>query len=313
MGLKLFDLHCDTACKIFDNRFMLDNSPSHVSLDKADIYDEYCQIMAVWANEELKNDEDAFFHFHEVADYLMTEFERLDGRITYVRSADGLLNAKTKAKAFLSVEDARSLCGRLDRLEIMYARGVRFLTPLWAGKTIIGGAHDTDSGLTEFGKAVIKKCHELGIITDISHASIQSAEEMIVLAKEYGKSIIASHSNSYAVCRKSRNLRDEHFNKIKALGGIVGISMHSPHITEAEKATITSLISHIEHYMSLGGENVVALGCDLDGTNLLPEGITDITDLTKIADALARLNYSQEQINKIFYQNAKNFITNNVK
>lgn len=313
MRLKLFDLHCDTATVIYNNNFRLNDSSSHVSLDRSDVYDEYCQIMAIWAEDNIRDDEEAFRTFHNVADHLMTEFERLDDRITYVRSADGLLNAKTKAKAFLSVEDARSLCGRLDRLEIMHARGVRFLTPLWAGKTIIGGAHDTESGLTDFGKEVIKKCHELGIITDISHASEKSAEEMIELAKEYGKSIFASHSNSYSVCKHSRNLRDHQFNEIKKLGGVVGISLHEPHIIENGKATISDVIAHIEHYMSLGGEDVVALGCDLDGTPFLPNGITNISDLYKIADGLLALNYSQKQIDKIFYQNAKSFVTKNVK
>ncbi len=313
MGLKLFDLHCDTATVNCKKEFPLDSSPSSVSLDKADVYDEYCQVMAIWADDQIKSDEDAFFAFHEAADYLMAEFERLDDKITYVRSANGLLNAKTKAKAFLSVEDARSLCGRLDRLEIMYARGVRFLTPLWAGETIIGGAHDTSSGLTDFGREVVKKCHEIGVITDISHASEKSAEEMIELAKEYGKTIFASHSNSYSVCKHTRNLKDYQFKEIKELGGVVGISLHGPHIVENGKATIADVISHVEYYMSLGGENVIVFGSDFDGTDSLPDGITDIGDLTKIADELARLNYTENIINKIFYQNAKDFVLKNVK
>ena len=60
--------------------------------------------------------------------------------------------------------------------------------------------------------------------------------------------------------------------------------------------------------MSLGGEDTVCLGCDLDGVGRLPDGISGVQDLTKIAEKLAQINYTDSLVEKIFYANARNFI-----
>lgn len=311
MKLRLFDLHCDTPHKLYTNNFYLDNSPNHVSLDKLSAFDDYAQIMAIWSDSKIADDP-AFFAFHKIADYLNFEIERLDNDFAYVRSKKQFERESGKKKILLSVEDARILCGRLDRLKVLHARGVRFLIPVWGGSSIIGGAHDTSEGLTEFGKNVIEECHKLGIITDISHASEKTAMEMLESAELAGKTVMASHSDSYTVCHNGRNLRDEQFKQIKKLCGVVGISLHSPHLNNENSATADDVIKHIEHYMSLGGEDVVALGCDFDGTGCLPNELKSVADIPKLAERLAQLNYSDKQIDKIFFANAKDFIDKNL-
>ena len=311
MNLKLFDLHCDTPLALYQNSYSLDSSPAHVSLDKAGGFNEYSQIMAFWSDCRI-SDETTFAAFHKMADYLNFEVERLDERVAYARSRDELDHIEGKTKIMLSVEDARLLCGRLDRLRVLYARGVRFLIPVWGGSSIIGGAHDTSEGLTEFGRSVIAECHRLGIVTDISHASEQTAEEMLNAAEEAGRSIMASHSNAYSVHPHSRNLRDAQFERIKGLDGIVGISLCGLHLTSKEASTITDVIRHIEHYLSLGGDDTLALGCDFDGTDYLPTELRCIEDMPRLAEELARLNYTDTQIDKLFYANANRFVTKNI-
>ena len=296
---------------MYTNNFHLDDSPLDVSLKKLSPYENYSQIMAIWSDCRI-SDETAFSAFHKIVDYLNFEVERLDDKVVYARNSKSIEHETNRRKIFLSVEDARLLCGRLDRLKILHARGVRFLIPVWGGTSIIGGAHDTSEGLTEFGKRVIDECFGLGIITDISHASEKTAEEMLEAASTRGKTIMASHSNSYTVYPHSRNLRDSQFEKIKALGGVVGISLCNLHLNGKENATVTDVINHIEHYMSLGGENVVALGCDFDGTDFLPDGLKNVSEIKNLAECLAKLNYSDNQIDKIFYQNSNNFINKNL-
>lgn len=296
---------------MYTNNYHLASSPLSVSLDKLSCYDEAVQIGAIWSDSRI-SDEFAFAAFHKIVDYLNFEVEALDERVGYVRSREQFEKAEGKTRLLLSVEDARLLCGRLDRLKILYARGVRFLIPVWGGSSIIGGAHDTSEGLTEFGKEVIKSCFELGIITDISHASVKTAEEMLDLAEGANKSIMASHSNSYSVCKHTRNLNDAQFERIKRLGGIVGISLHAPHLTDKESCDVDDVVKHIEHYLSLGGEEVVALGCDFDGTDSLPQNLKNVSQLPLLAERLAGLNYSDGLIDKIFYSNAKNFTMKNI-
>ncbi len=311
MKLRLFDLHCDTPHKCYINNCRLDDSPLGVSLKKTAEFHDYAQIMAIWSDCRIEDDT-SFFAFHKITDCLNFEIERLDGDFAYVRNSADFAKEQKRKKIFLSVEDARLLCGRLDRLNVLYARGVRFLIPVWGGESIIGGAHDTELGLTDFGKSAVKKCGELGIITDISHASEKTASEIIEIAAQSGKSVMASHSNAYTVCPHSRNLRDSQFELVKSLGGVVGISLCNLHLNGKEQADIDDVIRHIEHYMSLGGEDTVALGCDFDGTDYLPPELQSVADMPILAEKLAGLNYSDTQIDKIFYANAKNFIDKNL-
>jgi membrane dipeptidase len=296
---------------MYINNFHLDDSPLDVSLNKLSEYSERAQMMAVWSDCRI-SDETAFVAFHKIVDYLNFEVERLDCDTVYARSAGAFAGDDKRTKLFLSVEDARLLCNRIDRLKILYARGVRFLIPVWGGSSIIGGAHDTNEGLTEFGKQVVNECSNLGIITDVSHASEKTAEEILDAASLNGKTVMASHSNSYSVCPHSRNLRDYQFEAVKRLGGIVGLSLCNLHISGKETAEIDDVIKHIEHYMSLGGEDTVALGCDFDGTDYLPKGLENVSKMPLLANRLAALNYSDALIDKIFYANAKAFIEKNL-
>ena len=136
---------------MYTNNFHLDDSPLDVSLSKLSPYGDYAQIMAVWSDCRI-SDENAFAAFHKIVDYLNFEVEALDKSVEYVRSKEQLNKNGNKSKILLSVEDARLLCGRLDRLKILHARGVRFLIPVWGGTSIIGGAHDTNEGLTDLAK-----------------------------------------------------------------------------------------------------------------------------------------------------------------
>ena len=122
---------------------------------------------------------------------------------------------------------------------------------------------------------------------------------------------MASHSNSYSVYPHSRNLRDENFKEIVALGGIVGISLCNTHLNDKSISSVEDVIRHIDHYLSLGGERTVCLGCDLDGTSL-PIGFSDITDLQRIYDRMSELGYSDETIDNITYKNAFDFMQSNL-
>ena len=308
--LNLFDLHCDTPFELYLHGTKLEENKHHVSLEGADVYPQYTQVMAIWSNRK-QNDDTAFRNFHKIADYLMAELENNSHRVTFVRDKNGFESATTKARVFLAVEDARILGGRLDRLPVLHARGVRFLTLVWSGESCIGGAFDTNRGLTDFGRSVVEECFKLGIVPDVSHASVETASETFSLATAHNKPVIATHSCSHSVYAHPRNLRDEQFEAIKSLGGLVGVSFCDIHLTDKQEATVDDVVRHVEHYMSLGGEDVVALGTDFDGADM-PKGISCPAELLKISEALARLNYTETQIQKLFFQNATRFVNQNL-
>ena len=315
MNRFLFDTHCDTAYELYRRNVSLtDNTCCHISLDKAACYRAYAQYYAVWSDRRL-DDEACWTQFLQIVSNWKDELNTIPQRAVQVTSADELKAAVENGKhaAILAVEDARLTAGRLERLDEMKAMGVKYLTLLWGGDTCVGGSHNTQSGLTDYGKALTRRCFELGIIPDVSHASEASVDDVIPIAYEFGKPFIASHSNAYSLYGHTRNLRDRHFAVIKELGGIVGVSLCPSHLTDTSlrPATAEDAFAHVDHYLSMGGEDIVGFGADWDGTDL-PQGFSGVQDLEQVAEIMAAHNYTEELIHKIFFKNFYDFALRNL-
>lgn len=291
--MKFFDLHCDTAYEMYVQDQGFQKNKLNIDLERAEYLEEYRQVMALWCNNE-RTDEECF-----------EDFLAMHRNFLHHSSVP----ADFGPFAF-SLEDARLLCGSIERLKLLRDMGIRFLIPMWKGESIIGGAFDTDVGLTDFGREVIKGCFELGIIPDISHCSVKSADEILSMAEQRGKTVIASHSCSYSVYAHKRNLRDEQFERIKALGGVVGLSLCAYHLTEyANKCCADDIVRHFEHYLSLGGEDMTCFGADMDGAPM-PVGITGIESIANIYEILCK-SFGNCVSEKLAYKNASNFIKKN--
>lgn len=315
MKLSLFDTHCDTAYELYHRKAQLDsNEGCHISLEKAGVYNVYAQYYAIWSNRRL-DDEACWQDFLKISDHFRDELNRISEKATLVTSAEELTKTLDEGKhaAILAVEDARLTAGKLDRLDELKARGVKYLTLLWGGDTCIGGSHNTDNGLTPFGKALAHGCFERGLIPDVSHASEASVDDLLPIAYEHRKPFIATHSNSHTVYGHTRNLRDRHFAAIKELGGIVGVSLCPAHLTDTSvrPATAEDVFAHVDYYLSLGGEDIVGFGADWDGTDL-PVGFSCVGDLTQVAEVMARHNYSDKLIHKLFWDNFYQFAIKNL-
>jgi len=308
--MRMFDLHCDTPLWLYNQSQTLQKNDLHVDMEKVSVYDKYIQVAAVWAEKKLGN-ETAWEHFLKVVDDFDRQIANTPNTVR-VRDAEGIRRAaESGQRAFiLAAEDARILNGYISRMDILYEKGVRILTLGWGGETLIGGSHNTDRPLTDFGRQVAERCFELGIIPDISHASRQVSAEVLAMGRARGKVVIASHSNSYGAYAHTRNLTDEEFRAVTELGGVAGISLVPFHLTDSDNGvpcTVETVAEHIYHYLSIGGEDSLALGCDFDGIDELPEGIEKISDMLKVAEYLRANGMSEELIDKIFFKNAYDF------
>ena len=315
MHLSLFDTHCDTAYELYHRNVHLNvNDCCHISLEHAKCYEHYAQYYAVWSNRRL-DDEACWEDFLKIAATFKAELASIPAKAVQVTTAAELEAAVKDGRhaAMLAVEDARLTAGKLERLDTLKELGVAYLTLLWGGDTCIGGSHNTQNGLTDYGKALSRRCFELGIIPDVSHASEQSVDDLLPIAYEYGKPFIATHSNAYSLYGHTRNLRDRHFAAIKELGGIVGVSLCPSHLTDdsLRPATAEDVFAHVDYYLSIGGEDMVGFGADWDGTSL-PEGFSGVNDLTRVAEIMGRHNYSDGLIHKLYWQNFYDFAMRNL-
>jgi len=294
--LRLFDLHCDTGYELYKQNKHLQDNDLHISLERARDIETYVQVMAICCDNK-KDDETCFFDFLKIQANLLKEVDINTGKCA---PQNGF---------YLSVEDARLLSGKIERLNVLYDLGVRFLIPMWSGETCIGGSFDTDAGLTEFGKDVIKHCFEMGIVPDVSHSSEMSAKEIFDIALSHGKPVIASHSCSFGVYDHPRNLRDDQFKVIKELGGIVGLSLCRYHLTSDDKCDIDDILRHIDRYLNIGGERMLCLGADMDGAPL-PDGISGIESIPHLYEIVST-EFGKDLSDKITWENAYNFVKNN--
>lgn len=324
--LSIIDTHCDTAFELYHRKQGIYENNCHVSLSKAEKYENYAHFFAIWADKK-RSDDDCYEDFLKISDNLFSEIEKNSDKVVLAQGFDRMCSAWSDGKraVFLAVEDARILGGKIERLDELKRRGVKYLTLLWGGETCIGASHDAEGGLTDFGRDVVKKCFEYGIVPDVSHANERVTDEVVELAYEYKKPFMASHSNSYSVFAHTRNLRDRHLKALIELGGTVGLNLCPWHLKKMllsgtpkpdfsnmdelvfDRCTVDDVMRHVEGFLSLGAENALGLGCDLDGTDL-PDGFSSVGDLEKIAEAMARRNYSDDLIEKVFWKNNFEFI-----
>jgi len=313
---KYTDLHCDTAYEIYKAKTGFNKNNLHIDKEKIKIFEKYSQIFAIWSDNDKKDDEN-YEDFFKIRNYLIENFA--ENNIILCKTGQEYLEYKeNKNCAFLSVEGGKLLSCDISRLDVLYEQGVRFFTLVWNGMCEVGGAFNTDKGLTDFGKKVVNRAEELGIIIDISHSSDKIVSEVFDMTS---KPVIASHSNSRTIIKQccpekktlaKRNLSDEQFHEIKKRSGIVGISLCRGHLADEYGVVgIKEIIRHIDYYMALGGENTVCFGCDFDGADI-PEDIKDITGISKIRYELKKIGYDDMLIENIMYKNADNFIIRNL-
>jgi len=173
----------------------------------------------------------------------------------------------------------------------------------WNYENALSGsnAEGADKGLTAQGRAFVERMQQLGMLVDVSHLSDPGFWDVAELSARAGKPFIAGHSNARALCPHRRNLTDEQFTAIIKARGVAGLNMCADFVAE-EGPTVDDLAAHIEHWMSLGGQDSAAIGGDWDGTDLCP-GIDDITGLEALYERLLRLNYPEDLVRNIFYNN----------
>ena len=221
------------------------------------------------------------------------------------RTAEDLYQAvqEKKCGAIFTVEGGSVLEGRCEVLEELANWGVKVMTLTWNAANQIGGGAQEPGGLTEFGREVLTEMERLHIIPDVSHASEPLFWDVLENTKG---PVIATHSDAHSLCSHPRNLTDEQFLALKQRGGLVGLNFYPTFLADSGIANAVEILRHAEHFLALGGEDVLAMGSDFDGADM-PSGITGIESMEYLKELFAQNGYSDDLIDRIFYQNSFRF------
>lgn len=293
------DGHCDTLKKAFDEKKDLNNKKYDYNLEDIKMVNAIIQNLAAFVHTDF---EDGFERAKNIVEYYFSSVSD----ITLITNKEDLENvvSNNKIGALLSIENGKAIENNLDNIDYFYEKGIKIMGITWNDENLLGSGccSEKDNGLTEFGKAYIKKLEEKNILIDISHTSERTFWDTI---KNTNKTIIATHSNCYNICNHPRNLKDEQIKEIAKRNGIIGICFASPFLREVGIANVEDIVKHITYIINLVGEDYVGLGSDFDGLKeeKKMQDIKGIKDVKIIEDYLIKYGYSQNTVNKIMGEN----------
>lgn len=301
--MKFIDLHCDTASKIFYENLSLNSELCKANIKNLKKGGSLGQVFAFFIDQKLNDD--PYEEFIKLYNNFIKEIKENSSEIEIVKNLEELNNAEKEGKigAFISIEEGEVIKGSINNLRKVYEMGVRILTITWNYKNQLGYPNKNytyrDKSLTEKGIEIIEKCEDLGIIPDSSHLSDAGFYDLIKVCK---KPFIASHSNARAITNHPRNLDDHMIKSLAEKGGIMGINFCSDFLGTKSISSIEDMILHIKHIKNIGGIDVIALGSDFDGIENEVE-IKNSSEFNKLYDSLKNNNFSEIEIEKIFYKN----------
>lgn len=305
------------------------------------------QIFSVWCDG---NDSLPFAIANRQIDTLYATADRNPARMTLVNTPGQLQQAvrEKKLAGIIGVEGGHMIENDLGKLQMLFERGARYLTLTHNVSTpwATSAWDETNpsqlkqpKGLNEFGRQIVKKMNELGMLVDVSHVGEQTFYDVI---QTTSRPVIASHSCAYALCPVPRNLKDDQLKAIAKNGGVVQINFysgfldsnylhrkdtfqkkHQPEIDslrqagktvydidnfiagkypdefENMRAPLSMVIDHIDYIVKLVGVDHVGLGSDFDGIESAPKELNGVEDFPLITKELVIRGYSKKDIRKI--------------
>ena len=302
------------------------------------------QVFSIWCDQtggyELANRQ---------IDSLYSLIQRNPSKISLVRTAAELEKAVADKKlaAMIGVEGGHMIENSIEKLEKLAERGMTYLTLTWNNSTpwASSAAEETSgkvkpeaAGLNDFGKQVVHKLNDLGVMVDLSHVGVQTFFDAINTSK---KPVLVSHSCVHRLNPVLRNLNDEQIRAVGKNGGLISLNFYAgfldstynakqklffakyqdelqslsakygrsnaidtliakhPADAEATKPSIEVLIDHVDYIVKMIGVDHVGFGADFDGAEAFPAGINSVADYPKVTAALLKRGYKEADIHKI--------------
>ncbi|MBY0534774.1 MAG: dipeptidase [Chitinophagaceae bacterium] len=269
-------------------------------------------------------------------------------KMMFVRNSADLKKAVKQGKlgAMMGVEGGHMIENDLAKLDTLYNRGVRYMTLTWNNSTpwASSAMEETNGtakqkGLNDFGKQIVRRMNELGMLVDLSHVGEQTFWDAINTTT---KPVLVSHSCAYSLSPVFRNLKDDQIKAVGKNGGVIHLNFFSGFVdsnffkrseafekahkaerdsllktvsdpyfadkylfekyadeVKALRPPMSLLLDHLDHIVKLIGVDHVGLGSDFDGINSSPRELDDVTNMPLITAALLERGYSKKDVEKI--------------
>ncbi len=198
------------------------------------------QFFSVWTDQTPRRAAGFFADALEEIDSLHRIILRNPDRMTF---ADTYRQVKKRAHqgklvSLIGVEGGHMIEEDLGKLDSLYALGMRYLTLTWNNSTSwASSAMDETNyperikhkGLNDFGKEVVQRLNDLGVMVDLSHVGEQTFYDAIAVSR---KPVILSHSSVWSICPVFRNVKDDQIRAVAKNGGVICINFYSGFISK---------------------------------------------------------------------------------
>ena len=244
--------------------------------------------------------ERSLFHAHKL-DVSVSLSNGMLRKVTDRYGLDQLLAARATpggpVGALLSIEGLQNLEGKIGNLDKLYDAGFRMagLTHFFDNE-LAGSMHGmTKGGLTPFGREVVRRMEDIGMIVDVAHCSHACVADVLKIAR---RPVVSSHGGVQATCKVNRNLTDEEIRGVARTGGVIGIGYWDGAVCDTDPRATARAMKHVK---GLVGVQYIALGSDYDGATTVR---FDTSQLAQVTQALLDEGFTPDEIRAVMGGNA---------
>ena len=209
--------------------------------------------------------------YHEDFDELQTEVNKW--KILFEDNADIIFPGYSfkdieKAKdenrtaIFFGFQNCSPIEDDIGLVEKVHQLGCRFMQLTYNNQSLLatGCYEKNDSGVTNFGREVIKEMNRVGIVVDMSHSAEKSTFDAIEISE---RPIAITHANPSFWHAAKRNKSSDLLKALSDSGGILGLSLYPHHLRDNTNCSLDSFCEMVAKTAEIMDVNKIGIGSDL--------------------------------------------------
>lgn len=304
-------------------------------------------FMSIYVPPRMEDDGTAYDFANSLIDEVETWVRDSKGKLKLATCTADVRNQFDPSTVSLpmGMENGGPLEGKFANVTHFYNRGIRYITLAHAKSNHISdSSYDENErwgGLSPFGKSLVRKLNDVGIMIDISHLTDNAAWQVLKISQA---PVVATHSSLREfIPGFHRNMSSRMVQFLGQKGGVIMINFGSGFVSNEARqwstdfqsavdsysgeetrtpeeirtfqaryreenpypfATVATVVDHIDRVVELAGIDHVGLGSDYDGVGpTLPIGLEDVSKYPNLVAELWKRGYSDEEVRKVLADN----------
>jgi len=243
MNYKIDNLqYCNWNREVFKINREAELDAVHVTVVYHEDYDEFLKRIEEWDNH-FKENSDLIFHGKDYKDIEKAKKEN-------------------KTAIFFGFQNCSPIEDNIDLVSKAHELGCRFMQLTYNNQSLLatGCYEKNDSGVTNFGREVIKEMNRVGIVVDMSHSAEKSTFDAIEISE---RPIAITHANPIFWHNAIRNKSNKLLKTLSESGGMLGLSLYPHHLKGSSNCTLESFCEMAAKLAEIMKVEKIGIGSDL--------------------------------------------------